>query len=437
MKIAVIGLGFVGLTLSSVLASRGITTIGIDSDRKKCSKIAKGIPTFFEPNLEKTLKKALKKNLIITNELSSINNCDFIFVTVGTPQKKNGEIDLSFIKTVVMSVGKLISKNKKKPIILIKSTVIPGTMKNVVLPILERNSKKKAGKDFGLISNPEFLQESRAIQDTIKPHVVVLGGYKTKFMRKTEKFFSRFNPNVPIIITNHQTAEMIKYANNSFLATKISFINQIANICQGIPDTNIDDVANAMGLDPRIGNLFLNAGPGYGGSCLPKDIKAIINLSSKLGVNPTLLTAVEKINKQQISHIVTLVKQNIGKINGKKLTILGVAFKPGTDDIRGSVSIDLVKRLLKLGAKITIHDQKALENARKIFHDNTKYVKSVPSALKDCQCAIIMTQWKDYERINNKIIKQMTKKFIIDTRRVLSNKNLDAKYYAIGLGQKI
>ena len=378
-----------------------------------------------------------KKKLIITNKLYSINNCDFIFITVGTPEKKNGEIDLSFIKEVVRSVGKLISKNKKKPIILIKSTVIPGTMKNVVLPILERNSKKKAGKDFGLISNPEFLQESRAIQDTIKPHVVVLGGYRTKFMRKTEKFFSRFNPNVPIIITNHQTAEMIKYANNSFLATKISFINQIANICQGIPDTNIDDVANAIGLDPRIGNLFLNAGPGYGGSCLPKDIKAIINLSSKLGVNHTLLTAVEKINKQQISHIVTLVKQNIGKINGKKLTILGVAFKPDTDDIRNSVSIDLVKRLLKLGAKITIHDPKALENARKIFHDNTKYVKSVPSALKDCQCAIIMTQWKDYEKINNKTIKQMAKKFIIDTRRVLYNKNLDAKYYAIGLGQKI
>jgi len=437
MKIAVIGLGFVGLTLSSVLASRGITTIGIDSDIKKCSKIAKGIPTFFEPNLEKTLKKALKEKLIITNKLYSINNCDFIFITVGTPEKKNGEIDLSFIKAVVTSVGKLISKNKKKPIILIKSTVIPGTMKNVVLPILERNSKKKAGKDFGLISNPEFLQESRAIQDTIKPHVVILGGYRTKFMKKTEKFFSQFNPNVPIIITNHQTTEMIKYAHNSFLSTKISFINQIANICQGIPDTNVDDVANAIGLDPRIGNLFLNAGPGYGGSCLPKDIKAIINLSCKLGVNPTLLTAVEKINKQQISHIMTLVKQNIGKINGKKLTILGVAFKPDTDDIRDSISIDLIKRLLKLGAKITIHDPKALENARKIFHDNIKYVKSVPSALKDCQCAIIMTQWKDYEKINNKTIKQMAKKFIIDTRRVLYNKNLDAKYYAIGLGQKI
>ena len=436
MKIAVIGLGFVGLTLSSVLASKGITTIGIDSDRKKCSKIAKGIPTFFEPNLEKTLKKSLKKKLIITNKLSSISNCDFIFITVGTPQKKNGEIDLSFIKEIVRSVGKLISKNKKKPIILIKSTVLPGTMKQVVLPILERNSKKKAGKDFGLISNPEFLQESRAIQDTIKPHVVVLGGYRTKFMKKTAKFFSWFNPNVPIIITNHQTAEMIKYANNSFLATKISFINQIANICQRIPDTNIDDIADTIGLDPRIGNLFLNAGPGYGGSCLPKDIKAIINLSSKIGVKPTLLNAVEKTNKQQINYIMELIKQNIGIIKGKKITILGVAFKPDTDDIRDSMSIELIRRLMKSGARVTIHDPKALDNARKIFHGNAKYAISIPSALKNCQCAVIMTKWKEYERINNKTINHMDKKFIIDSRRILSNKNLDAKYYAIGLGHK-
>jgi len=434
MKIAVIGLGFVGLTLSSVLASKGITIIGIDLDKEKCSKIVKGIPTFFEPNLKKTLKKALKKNLLITDKLSSINNCDFIFITVGTPQKKNGEIDLSFIKTVVRSVGKIILKTKKKPTILIKSTVIPGTMKNVILPILEKNSKKKAGRDFGLISNPEFLQESRAIQDTIKPHAIVLGGYKTKFMNNTKKFFSRFNPNTPIIITNHQTAEMIKYANNSFLATKISFINQLASICQEIPDTNIDDIAEAIGLDPRIGNLFLEAGPGYGGSCLPKDMKAIINLSSKVGVKPIMFNAVEKTNKHQIDNIIGLVRQNIGKIKGKKITILGVAFKPNTDDIRDSMSIKLIHRLIKLGAIVKIHDPKALDNARKIFHDNIKYANSTLSALKNSQCAIIMTKWKEYEGINNKTTKYMDKKFIIDTRRILSNKNLDVKYYGIGLG---
>ena len=436
MKIAVIGLGFVGLTFSSVLASKGITTVGIDLDKEKCSKIAKGIPTFFEPNLKKTLKKALKKNLLITDNLSSINSCDFIFITVGTPQKKNGEIDLSFIKTVVRGVGKIISKNKKKPIILVKSTVIPGTIKNVLLQILEKNSKKKAGRDFGLISNPEFLQEGRAIQNTIKPHIVVLGGYKTKFMKKAEKFFSEFNPNVPIIITNHQTAEIIKYANNSFLATKISFINQIANICQAIPDTNIDDVAATIGLDPRIGNMFLNAGPGYGGSCLPKDMSAIINLSSRIGVEPTLLHAVEKMNKLQISNIMELIKQNIGKIKGKEVTVLGVAFKPDTDDIRDSMGIDLVRRLIKLGANVTIHDPRAIDNARNIFHGNAKYTTTISSALKNCQCAVIMTQWREYEKIDNKAIKNMKKKLIIDSRRILSNKYLDAKYHAIGLGQK-
>ena len=432
MKIAVIGLGFVGLTLSSVLASKGITTLGIDLDKEKCSKIVKGIPTFFEPELKKTLKKALKKNLLITDKVSSINNCDFIFITVGTPQKKNGEIDLSFIKTVVKNVGKIIPKNKKKPIILIKSTVIPGTMKDVILPILEKNSKKKAGKDFGLISNPEFLQESKAIHDTIKPHAIVLGGYRTQFMNKTRKFFSRFNPNTPIIITNHQTAEMIKYANNSFLATKISFINQLASICQEIPDTNIDDVADAIGLDSRIGNQFLDAGPGYGGSCLPKDMKAIINLSSKVGVKPTMLNAVEKTNKQQINNIIKLMKQNIGKIKGKKVTVLGVAFKPNTDDIRDSMSIELIHRLIKSGAVVKIHDPKALDNARKIFHDNITYTDSIPSALKDSQCAIIMTKWKEYERINNKTTKYMKKKFLIDTRRILSDKNLRLKYYGLG-----
>ena len=436
MKIAVIGLGFVGLSLSSVLASRGITTIGIDSDTKKCSKIAKGTTTLFEPNLEKTLKKALAKKLTITNKLSSISNCDFIFVTVGTPQKKSGEIDLSMIKTVTRDISKLLSKNKKKPTILIKSTVIPGTVKSVILPILEKKSKKKAGKDFGLISNPEFLQESRAIQDTIKPHMIVLGGYKTEFMKKAEKLFRKLNPNSPIIITNHQTAEMIKYANNSFLATKISFINQLANICEEIPDTNIDDIAKAIGLDPRIGNLFLNAGPGYGGSCLPKDIKAIINLSSKIGVKHTLLTAVEQTNKHQLSNIMRLIKNNIGKTKGKKIAILGVAFKPNTDDIRDSMGIELASKLLKLGAKVTIHDPKAIENARKIFQSNVTYAQSVPSAIKNCSCAIIMTKWKEYERINNKTIKHMNKKFIIDSRRILSNKNLNAHYYAIGLGQK-
>ena len=435
MQIGVIGLGFVGLSLSSVLASKGYDVIGIDIDKEKCNKIINGISPFFEPELEKVLQNGLKKKLKISNNFSLINDYDFLFVTVGTPQNANGSIDLSIIKKAVSTIGENLLKNKKKPIILIKSTIIPGTMKKVILPILEKKSNKKAGKDFGLISNPEFLQESSAIRDTEFPHVVVLGGNQTVFMKKAKKIFTKLHPNVPIIITNHQTAEMIKYANNSFLATKISFINQLSNICQKIPGANIDDIAKTIGLDPRIGKLFLNAGPGYGGSCLPKDIKALINFANISGINPTLLNAVEEINAKQLKQIISIIKERLEDLASKRITILGTAFKPDTDDTRDSIAIKLIKKLLKKKAKITIHDPKAMKNTKKIFGDKINYAKTVENALSKSQCAIIMTQWKQYEKLNNNEFKYMTKKFVIDCRRVLVKKQLDVDYYAIGLGR--
>ena len=436
MKIGIVGLGFVGLSLSSVLASKGYRTIGIDIDKRKCEKISNGNSPFFEPDLEKTLRIGLKKELTISNDFSLLNDCDFIFVTVGTPQSEDGTIDLSMIKKSITTIGKALHKNNKNPIILIKSTVVPGTIKNTILPILEKKSNKKEGKDFGLISNPEFLQESSAIKDTKFPHAVVLGGYKTKYMRKANNFFSKLHPKTPIIITNHQTAEMIKYANNSFLATKISFINQLSNICQNIPGANIDDIAKTIGLDPRIGKLFLNAGPGYGGSCLPKDMKALINFANNIGINPTLLNAVEEINIKQIDQIISLIKQKLGDISSKRITILGTAFKSDTDDIRDSVAIKLIKKLLKRKAKIIIHDPKAIQNTMNIFGKRISYAKSINDALSKSQCVVIMTQWKQYENLNNNQIKQMTKKFIIDCRRMLVKKELDGDYFAIGLGKQ-
>ena len=308
-------------------------------------------------------------------------------------------------------------------------------MKKIILPILEKKSNKKAGKDFGLISNPEFLQESSAIRDTKFPHVVVLGGYQTKFMKKAKIFFMKLHPNVPIIITNHETAEMIKYANNSFLATKISFINQLSNICQKIPGANIDDIAKTIGLDPRIGKLFLNAGPGYGGSCLPKDMKALINFANISGINPILLNAVEEVNTKQLKQIISLTKQKLGNLSSKKIAILGTAFKPDTDDIRDSIAIELIKKLLKKKAKITIHDPKAMKNTKRIFGDKINYAKTVEDALSKSHCVIIMTQWKQYEKLNNNEFKYMTTKFVIDCRRMLVKKQLDVDYYAIGLGK--
>ena len=437
MKIGIIGLGFVGLSFASVLTSKGHSIIGVDTDKEKLEKIKNGIVPFYEPKLQSKLRRSLNVGLKISSNILAIKKCNLIFVTVGTPQKRNGEIDLTMIKNVTNKIGKLLSKTQHKPIIIIKSTVIPGTTQNVILPILQRISGKNVGKDFGLLTNPEFLRETMAVNDTLHPHVIVLGGDNDIFLKRARRFYSNLHHSVPIVLTNYSTAEIIKYANNSFLATKISFINLIASICEEIPDANIDDVAKTIGLDPRIGNLFLDAGPGYGGSCLPKDVKAIINFSTKAGINPTLLTAVEKTNKQQINSIIKLIKQNIGKIHGRKIAVLGIAFKPETDDIRDSVSVELVNRLIKLGAKITIHDPKAIENAKKIFNNKIKYQKSVSTAVKDCKCAIIMTAWKQYEKINNKTIEHMAKKFIIDSRRIISDKKLNAKYFAIGLGQKL
>jgi len=358
MKIGIVGLGFVGLSLTSVLSSKEYNVMGIDVDKEKCKKISHGISPFFEPELEDLLKKGLKNKLKISSDFKLIRDCDFIFVTVGTPQNENGSIDLSIIKKAISTIGENLQNNKKKPIILVKSTVIPGTLKKNILPILEKKSKKKAGKHFGLISNPEFLQESTAIRDTKFPHVVVLGGYETEFMKKARNLFTKLHPNVPIIITNHQTAEMIKYANNSFLATKISFINQLSNICQKIPGANVDDIAKTIGLDPRIGKLFLNAGPGYGGSCLPKDMKALINFAGTTGINPTLLNAVEEINTKQLEQIISITKKKLSSLKSKRITILGTAFKPETDDIRDSIAIELIKKLQKRQANIQFMIQK-------------------------------------------------------------------------------
>jgi len=228
-----------------------------------------------------------------------------ILVTVGTPQKSNGAIELSMIKKATTTIGQTIRKSKKNPIIFMKSTVVPGTTTNVIKPLIERVSRKKAGKDFEIIANPEFLREGNVIDDTLKPHLVVIGGSNKNSVNKLKKFYSKlYGSKIKFMTTNTQTAEMIKYANNSFLATKISFINHISSLCQSISGTNIDEVAEGIGVDPRIGRLFLNAGPGYGGSCLPKDLETIIQFSSKIGVNPVLLKAVQQTNDLQIKQMV-------------------------------------------------------------------------------------------------------------------------------------
>lgn len=436
MKVGIIGLGFVGLSFASVLGSKGYYVIGVESDRNKVSKIIRGEPPFYESKLTNTLKMASKKLFRVSTDIKLVvNQCDLIFVTVGTPQMKDGNIDLNMIKSTASEIGKSLSKTKNKPIIIIKSTVVPGTTQNLIKPILEKNSKKITGVGFGLITNPEFLREGKAMDDTRKPHIVVIGGDDKNSIKKVKEFYCNiYGTKIPMIITNTQTAEMIKYANNSFLATKISFINQIANICQSVAGTNVENVARAIGLDPRIGNQFLKAGPGYGGSCLPKDLQTLIRFSSKSGIDPLLLKAVQKTNASQVRMVVSLIERSLVKVKGKKITILGLSFKEDSDDIRESVSIKLINALLKRNAVITVHDPKAIENTKETFENRIRYAYSIKDALRHSQCAVIMTPWKEYGRLTNNDFRTMKRKLIIDTRRLFIGHNLNAEYHAIGVG---
>jgi len=437
MKISIIGLGFVGLTFAVVLASKGFNVIGIDADKKKLGKLKSKQSPFFEPKLSKTLSTTINKSLKVSSDIKSgVKNSDILFITVGTPLSSKGEIDLTNIKAVSKSLGLAIKNTKNKQIIVVKSTVIPGTTMDVIKPIIEKFSKKKEGKGFGLLTNPEFLREGKAIDDTLNPHIVVIGGNDKKAISKLEKFYkSLYKTKIPYIFTNPQTAELIKYANNSFLATKISFINQIASICESIKGANVDDVANAIGNDPRIGNLFLTAGPGYGGSCFPKDLQALISFSEKIGHSPSLLKGVQTTNNEQITKIVKRIKQI--KTPKKIITILGLSFKENTDDIRESVSIKLIKNLLKNDYKIIVHDPKAMDNTKLVFGDKIRYANTIKDSLKSSECAVIMTAWNEYKKLKNNDLKLMKNKTVIDTRRILDKSKFKMNYYAVGHGLNI
>ena len=436
MKIGIVGLGFVGLTFASVLANKGYNVIGVDSDKIKIKNIKSGKSPFYEPQLDNILKNALTKKLILSENIEEIvNECDFIFLTLGTTIDKNGNINLKIILKVSKKIGELLLKLKKKPIIIIKSTVVPGTTSNKIKKILEKKSNKKVGEGFGLITNPEFLREGKAVHDTLNPHLIVIGSNEKQDSKKLEKFYKKIhNEKISIILTNNTTAEIIKYANNSFLATKISFINNISNLCQTLPGTNVDEVAKAIGIDPRIGNQFLNAGPGYGGSCLPKDIQALIACQKTLGVESTLLNAVHQTNILQIKKIVELIKKTLVNLKNKRITILGLSFKEESDDIRESRSIKLIEMLLKEQSTIIVHDPKAIKNTKLIFGDKITYNEKVEDALNNSDCIVLMTPWKQYSKLQKIDLRKMRKKNIIDTRRILNIRGSDINYIGLGIG---
>ena len=433
-NVAVIGMGYVGLSMAAFLGTK-TNVVGIDKDRTKIENLQMGKNYFFEPELDYYLKKAVKKGLKFSSEINEdIINSDFIFVTVGTPLNNKNQINLEFVKSVIKSISEKFSKIHIKPTIIIKSTVLPGTTTDILEPILEKTGKI-SGKDFEILSNPEFLREGSAMDDTINPHVIVIGGKNKESRKNLLEFYKSVYPkNQEYVETNNTTAEMIKYANNAFLATKISFINSLANICQKITGTNVDDVAKVIGMDPRIGKLFLNAGPGYGGSCFPKDVQALISFSKKIGYEPELLQAVQEINKKQVVSIVKILQKNLRDLQGKKIGILGLSFKENTDDIRESVSIKLIDDLLRKKCQVIVHDPKAIKNTKDKFGERISYCEIFEDVFSIADCCILMTPWEEYKKITPNLIKKLKSKIFIDTRRVIENKDNEIKLISLGIG---
>jgi len=347
--ISVLGIGYVGLCTAVGFASKGYNVIASTHDAEKAAKINTGIPPFHEPNLQKLLEETIQNGrltCLINQTEKAVLETDLTFNAVGTPSRPDGSIDLQFIETSTRDIGQALTKKNTYHVVVIKSTVVPGTTQDLVKPILEKESKKKCGSDIGLCMNPEFLRQGSAFEDTLHADRVVIGEYDKKSGDTLENLYKDFygKNTPPIIRTTLSTAELIKYASNALLATKISFINTIANLCEKIPGADVKTVAQAMGLNKRIGPLFLNAGLGYGGSCFPKDVKALIAQAKNLGYHLTLLEEVENINKIQPLKAIQFCKELLGNLKGKHIAILGLAFKPDTDDMREARAIPIINQ---------------------------------------------------------------------------------------------
>ena len=401
MRIAVIGAGYVGLITGACLADHEHDIICVDVDQEKVDTINRGKPPFYE----KDIAILLKRNRIkaTTEYTQAISNAQIIFICVGTPTKKDNTQDLTYIQNACEQIGKNLQKNQT---IVVKSSVVPGTTEKIIIPLLEKYSNKNEGEDFHVTVNPEFLQEGNAVDNFLNPDRIIIGCKNKKSKKTLETLYKDFT--CPKLFTSLTAAEMIKYASNAFLSTKISFINEIGNICKKL---HIDtyDVADGMGYDKRIGRAFLNAGIGWGGSCFPKDVKALITKAKELGETPIILESVLQVNQEQPNKPLDLLKKHISDIKGKEIGILGASFKPGTDDIRESRSIPIIEELLKEQVTVKIYDPKAMDNLRNIF-PTISYCS--PDEVLNSDAVLILTDWEEFEHLNYK------DKVVIDGRKI-------------------
>lgn len=437
MKIAVVGTGYVGLVTGTCLAEVGIDVTCIDIDARKIENLTKGILPIYEPGLEELVIRNMEAGRLhfSTSLKDSVKGCDVAFIAVGTPPGEDGSADLKYVIGVAREIGQHI---EDYIVVVTKSTVPVGTAKKVKAAVTEELDKRKTRISFDVASNPEFLKEGAAVEDFLKPDRIVVGVESKKaedLMRKLYKPFTLNNH--PIIFMDIPSAEMTKYAANAMLATKISFMNDIANLCE-IVGADVNLVRKGIGSDPRIGNKFIYPGIGYGGSCFPKDVKALVKTAQDNGHDMRILQAVEDVNQDQKHVLVKKVMKHFGsEVKGKTFAMWGLSFKPKTDDMREAPSLVIIESLLKAGANVKAFDPVAMHETHKVLGDQITYAKDQYDALIDADALIIATEWPEFRSPNfNVMLKLMKGKVIFDGRNIYDieeMKEMGIQYYCIGI----
>ncbi len=432
-RIAIIGTGYVGLVTGACFASLGHRVVCYDTDKKKILDLRKGKMPFFEPGLKELIQRMTRKGTLhFSLDLDqTVQRSRVIFITVGTPSRQDGSVDLSYVKAATADVARYLRGGE---IIVSKSTVPVGASH-----LVRRIVKKHFKGNFSVISNPEFLREGVAISTFLKQDRVIIGYEPETSLQVKRVIRSLYRPlHAPLIETNNRTAELIKYAANVFLASEISFINSIARLCEEI-GADVELVSEALKADPRIGKkAFLSAGIGYGGLCFPKDIRALIRISRRIGYRFEFLDVVERVNKEQRKVFVDKMRRLLGTLKGKRVALLGLAFKPDTDDMRDAPSVDIIRRLLRAGARVHVTDPVALSVGRRIFGMSIRYSRSPYDALRGAQIAGFVTEWPVYRTLDfSRVKKIMSSAKIVDGRNMFDPEKMRKSgfaYQAIGRG---
>jgi UDPglucose 6-dehydrogenase len=432
MKIAVMGTGYVGLVTAAGLAELGHEIIGADKDAEKISRIASGRVPIYEPGLDELLAANIRKGrLSFSSDLGAVaREADVIFVCVGTPQHDDGSADMSQIE----EASRLIADNLNRYKLVVEKSTVPVKTSYWIKRTI--GLYKKTDTAFDIASNPEFLREGSAVSDFLQPDRIIVGVETDRARDILCGIYGKFKDR--LVVTNIDTAELIKHASNSFLALKISYINLISNICEKT-DANVEQVAEGMGLDPRIGSRFLKAGIGYGGSCFPKDIKALVKIGEDLGVDMSLLKQADQINLDRIRVLMEKVKQALWILKDKRIAVLGLAFKPETDDIREAPSIGVIRELLREGARLRLYDPQAAENMKALFPaepERLEYCASAYEAADGANALLLLTEWPEFAAVDlNKIKAALANPIIVDGRNVFEPaavRKMGFEYYSIG-----